>query len=63
MVVVCGVVLCCVQVTKKIWAHVNEHKLKDPKDGRNIILDDKLKVYHTTTTTTTTTSPRQCVVW
>ncbi|GAA96213.1 uncharacterized protein L969DRAFT_43527 [Mixia osmundae IAM 14324] len=30
-------------VNKHIWAYVREHNLKDPNNGRNIILDDALK--------------------
>ncbi|KAI3647674.1 hypothetical protein MP228_007895 [Amoeboaphelidium protococcarum] len=30
-------------VNKHLWAYVKEHKLQDPKDGRYILCDDKLK--------------------
>ena len=31
------------QATKKIWEYIKRHKLQDPKNRRNINLDDKLK--------------------
>ncbi|KAI3640619.1 hypothetical protein MIR68_001497 [Amoeboaphelidium protococcarum] len=30
-------------VNKHLWAYIKEHKLQDPKDGRYILCDDKLK--------------------
>lgn len=32
------------QVVKKLWEYIKAHKLQDPKNGRRIILDDKLKI-------------------
>lgn len=32
------------QAVKKIWAYIKKHKLQNPKNKRNIIADDKLKV-------------------
>jgi len=31
------------QVVKKLWDYIKTQKLQDPKNGRRIILDDKLK--------------------
>lgn len=31
------------EVTKRIWAYVRDHHLQDPKDGRKINADAKLK--------------------
>ncbi len=31
------------EVTKKIWAHINRHKLQNPKNKREIIADAKLQ--------------------
>ncbi|KAF4975348.1 hypothetical protein FZEAL_7855 [Fusarium zealandicum] len=31
------------QVVKKLWAHIKEHELQDPKDKRQIICDDKMQ--------------------
>jgi chromatin remodeling complex protein RSC6 len=30
-------------VVSKVWAYIKEHKLQNPKDGREILADDKLK--------------------
>jgi chromatin remodeling complex protein RSC6 len=29
-------------VTKKVWAHIKSKKLQDPKNRRDIVLDDNL---------------------
>ena len=31
------------QVVKKLWAYIKKNNLQDPKNGRNILSDDKLK--------------------
>ena len=31
------------EVTKKIWAHIKEHNLQNPKNKREILADDKLQ--------------------
>ena len=31
------------EVTKKIWAHIQKHKLQNPKNKREILADDKLQ--------------------
>jgi upstream activation factor subunit UAF30 len=31
------------EVTKKIWAHIKEHKLQNPQNKREILADDKLQ--------------------
>lgn len=31
------------EVTKKLWAYIKARKLQDPKNKRNIILDEKLE--------------------
>ena len=31
------------EVVSKIWVYIKEHKLQDPKDGRQIMADEKLK--------------------
>ena len=31
------------EITRKLWKYIKRHKLQDPKDGRVIILDAKLK--------------------
>jgi upstream activation factor subunit UAF30 len=31
------------EVVKALWAHIKEHKLQDPRDGRQILCDDTLK--------------------
>jgi chromatin remodeling complex protein RSC6 len=31
------------EVVKQVWAYIKEHKLQNPKDGREIIADDKLQ--------------------
>ena len=32
------------QVVKKLWAYIKKNDLQDPKNRRNIIADEKLKV-------------------
>jgi len=32
------------QVVKKIWEYIKKHNLQNPKNKRNILADDKLKV-------------------
>jgi len=32
------------QVVKKLWIYIKKHDLQDPKNKRDIIADDKLKV-------------------
>lgn len=32
------------QVVKKIWEYIKEHNLQNPKNKRNILADEKLKV-------------------
>jgi upstream activation factor subunit UAF30 len=32
------------EVTKKIWAHIKEHKLQNPQNKREILADDQLQV-------------------
>ncbi|OEU11575.1 swiB complex protein, partial [Fragilariopsis cylindrus CCMP1102] len=32
------------QVVKGIWAYIKKHDLQDPKDKREILCDDKLKI-------------------
>ena len=32
------------QVVKKLWEYIKKHDLQDPKNKRDIIADDKLKV-------------------
>lgn len=32
------------QVTKKIWEYIKKNDLQNPKNKRNILADDKLKV-------------------
>ena len=31
------------QVVSKVWEYIKAHKLQNPKDGREILADDKLK--------------------
>ena len=31
------------EVVSKVWTYIKEHKLQNPKDGREILADDKLK--------------------
>ncbi len=31
------------EVVSKVWAYIKAHKLQNPKDGREILADDKLK--------------------
>jgi upstream activation factor subunit UAF30 len=31
------------EVVSKVWVYIKEHKLQNPKDGREILADDKLK--------------------
>jgi upstream activation factor subunit UAF30 len=31
------------EVVKKVWAYIKAQKLQNPKDGREILADDKLK--------------------
>ncbi|MFI5333694.1 MAG: SWIB/MDM2 domain-containing protein [Chlamydiales bacterium] len=31
------------EVTKKLWAYIKARKLQDPKNKRNILLDEKLE--------------------
>ena len=31
------------EVVSKVWEYIKGHKLQDPKDGRQILADDKLK--------------------
>jgi len=31
------------EVVKKVWTYIKEHKLQNPKDGREILADDKLR--------------------
>ncbi len=31
------------EVVSKVWAYIKSEKLQDPKDGREILADDKLK--------------------
>ncbi|MFC0385871.1 SWIB/MDM2 domain-containing protein [Muricoccus vinaceus] len=31
------------EVVSKVWAYIKENKLQNPKDGREILADDKLK--------------------
>lgn len=32
------------EVVKKIWVYIKKHDLQNPKNKRNILADDKLKV-------------------
>jgi upstream activation factor subunit UAF30 len=32
------------EVTKKVWEYIKAHNLQNPKNKRNILADDKLKV-------------------
>lgn len=32
------------EAVKRLWAHVKEHDLQDPKNRREIVADEKLKV-------------------
>ncbi len=32
------------EVVKKLWEYIKKHDLQDPKNKRNILADDKLKV-------------------
>lgn len=32
------------EVTKKLWAYIKKNKLQNPKNKRNILADDTLKV-------------------
>ena len=32
------------QVVKKLWEYIKKHDLQNPKNKRNILADDKLKV-------------------
>lgn len=32
------------EVVKGLWAYIKKHDLQDPKNKRNIVADDKLKV-------------------
>lgn len=32
------------EMVKKVWVYIKKHKLQDPKNKRNILADDKLKV-------------------
>lgn len=31
------------QTLKKVWVYIKKHKLQNPKDGREILCDEKLK--------------------
>jgi upstream activation factor subunit UAF30 len=31
------------EVVKKVWAHIKQHKLQNPDNGREILADDKLE--------------------
>ena len=32
------------EVVKKTWEYIKKHKLQNPKDGREILADDKLEI-------------------
>jgi upstream activation factor subunit UAF30 len=31
------------EVVRKVWAYIKQHKLQNPKNGREILADDKLE--------------------